>query len=334
VSFAQPQLLTWLALPLALLLLAAWAVGRARSRRRAFFGAQATRLAPGFSRGRRLLRDGLAAGALALVVVALARPERGEWLREVRQRGVDVMVVLDTSRSMLATDVPPTRLARAQREIQALLGHLRGDRVGLVTFAGDARLLCPLTSDPTSFRIFLDDVDTTTNGLGGTAVGEGLERALDALADGAEGARVIVLLTDGEDHASDPAPTEVAYRALAMGVPVHVITFGTPEGSEIPVLRDDGAVDVVRGPDGQPVISRPDEELLERVAGIAGGACLSAARTAFPMDELWDKRIGVMEGVTRASSQRKEGVNRFQWALVLALAALGVRALLPERVAP
>ncbi len=333
-SFAQPQLLPWLAVPLLLLALAALAAARAQARRREFFGAQAARLAPGFSRGRRLLRDGLLLASMALVVAALARPELGEWLREVRQRGVDVMVVLDTSRSMLASDVPPTRLQRAQREIRALLGRLRGDRVGLVSFAGDARILCPLTADPTSFRIFLDDVDTTTNALGGTAVGEGLERALDALAEGAEGARVIVLLTDGEDHASDPAPTEVAYRALAMGVPVHVITFGTEEGSEIPVRRDDGAVDVVRDAQGRPVISRPDEELLERIAGIAGGACLSAARTAFPMDELWDKRIGVMEGVTRASSLRKEGVNRFQWALVLALAALGVRALLPDRGRP
>jgi Ca-activated chloride channel homolog len=334
VSFAQPQLLLWLAVPLALLLVAGLAAGRARARRRAFFGAQAGRLAPGFSTGRRLLRDGLLAGALALVVAALARPELGEWMREVHQRGVDIMVVLDTSRSMLATDVPPTRLARARREVQALLGRLRGDRVGLVTFAGDARLLCPLTSDPTSFRIFLDDADTTSNALGGTAVGEGLERALDALSEGAEGARVIILLTDGEDHASDPAPTEVAWRAMADNVPVHVITFGTAEGSEIPVVRDDGTVDVVRDEAGQPVISRPDEPLLERVAGISGGACLSAARTAFPMDELWDKRIGMMEGVTRASSQRKEGINRFQWALVLALVALGVRAVLPERRAP
>jgi len=330
VSFAEPQTLLWLAVPLLLLPFAAWAVSRAAARRRAFLGVQAARLAPGFSRARRLLRDGLLAGALALLVAALARPQLGEWMREVHQNGVDVAVVLDTSRSMLAPDVAPSRLERAKREILALLGRLRGDRVALVTFAGDARLICPLTADPTSFRVFLDDVDTTTNGLGGTAVGEGLEKALDALQDGAEGARVIVMLTDGEDHASDPEPTEVAYRALAMGVPVHVISFGTAEGSTIPVRNEDGSVDVVRDKDGQPVITRPDEALLERIAGISGGAFLSAARTSFPMDELWDKRISVMEGVTRASSLRREGVNRFQWALVAALALLAVRVVLPD----
>ena len=329
-KFTDPQLLLWLALPLALAGFAIWAAARAAARRRAFLGAQAAKLAPGFARGRRLLRDGLLAAAVALLVAAWARPQLGEWLREVRQRGVDVVVVLDTSRSMLAPDVPPSRLERAKREILALLGRLRGDRVALVTFAGDARLLCPLTSDPTSFRVFLDDVDTTTNGLGGTAVGEGLEKALDALQDGAEGARVVVLLTDGEDHASDPEPTEVAYRALALNVPVHVIAFGTEEGSEIPVRKEDGSVDVVRDKDGQPVITRPDETLLERIAGISGGAFLSAARTSFPMDELWDKRISVMEGVTRASSLRREGVNRFQWALVGALALLALRVVLPD----
>jgi Ca-activated chloride channel family protein len=330
VKFAHPQLLLWLLLPLALLPFAAWAAARARARRRAFLGAQAERLAPGFSTARRLLRDSLLAAAVALLVSALARPELGEWLREVKQRGVDVMVVLDTSRSMLAADVPPSRLERAKREIVALLGHLRGDRVGLVCFAGDARLICPLTSDPTSFRVYLDDVDTTTNEHGGTAVGEGLEKALDALKDGAEGARVVVLLTDGEDHDSDPPATEIAYQARAMGVPVHVIAFGSAEGSEIQVKADDGSVDVVRDKDGQPVVTRPDEALLEQLAGIGDGAFLSAARTPFPMDELWDKRISLMEGVTRASSTRKEGVNRYQWAVALALVALGVRALLPD----
>lgn len=329
-SFAQPQLLLWLAVPALLLPFAAWAAWRAAARRQAFLGAQAARLAPRFSRGRRLLRDGLLAGATALAVVALARPELGQTRRELHQRGVDVMVVLDASRSMLAPDLPPDRLERARREVQALLGRLRGDRVGLVSFSGDARVLCPLTSDPTSFRVFLDDVDSSSVGRGGTAVGEGLERALDALEQAAEGARVIVLLTDGEDHDSDPPPDQVAYRAKALGVPVHVIAFGTPAGSQIPVRGAGGGLDVVRDAAGQPVVTRPDEALLERIAGISGGAFLSAARTPFPMDELWDKRIARMEGVTRASSLRTEGINRYQWALVAALAALGVRALLPD----
>lgn len=329
-TFAEPELLAWLAVPAAAVPFAAWAAGRAAARRRAFFGPQAARLAPRFSRARRLLRDGLLAGALALLVAAWARPQHGEWLREVDLRGVDVMVVLDTSRSMLATDMAPDRLERAKREVRALLDRMRGDRAGLVAFSGDARLVCPLTSDPSSFRVFLDDLDSHSLGRGGTAVGEGLEQALDALEDAAQGARVVVLLTDGEDHDSDPPPDQVAYRALALGIPVHVIAFGSAEGGVIPVRLEDGSVDVVRDQDGQPVVSAPDEALLAGITGITGGAFVSAERTPFPMDELWDKRIAVMPGVTRASSLRREGVNRYQWALVAALAVLGLRALLPD----
>ena len=333
-TFQHPALLLWIGACVAALLFAAWGVRRAAARRQELFGAQAAALAPRFSAGRRLLRDGLLCAAAGLCVAALAGPQLGTWTREVQQRGVDIMVVLDTSRSMLARDVAPTRLERAQREVRGLLDRLHGDRIGLVTFAGDARVICPLTSDPTTFRLFLDDVDTTTNALGGTAVGAGLKLALDSFDPKVAGARVIVLLTDGEDHASDPPATEVAYRARAMGVPVHVVAFGTAEGSELTVRDDRGQLDVVRDEKGQPVISRPDEDLLERIASIGNGSFLSASRTPFPLDEVWEKRIAVMEGVTHNSSSRQEGVNRFQWALALALLLLGTRAVLPDGRAP
>ncbi|HZL99161.1 MAG TPA: VWA domain-containing protein, partial [Planctomycetota bacterium] len=280
--------------------------------------------------GRRVLRDALLSAAVAACVLALAAPQVGTWMRPVQERGVDLMFVLDTSRSMLARDVPPSRLERARQQIRGLLDRLHGDRVGLVGFAGDARLVCPLTSDPASFRLFLDDVDSNTNARGGTAVGEGLELALDSFDPDVPGARVIVLLTDGDDNASDPPASEVAYRAHALGIPVHVVSFGDPAGSEIAVEDDRGNLDVVRDAAGQPVISRPNDELLEQVASIGGGAFVSAARTAFPLDEIWDKRIALMEGVTRSTAERAEGVNRFQWALMAALLLLGTRVLIPE----
>ncbi len=329
-SFLRAELLAWLAVVPLFGLLAVFGLRAAAARRRALLGGQAAALAPAFSRGRRLLRDGLQLGALALLVVALSGPVVGTWMRDVQQHGADIMVVLDTSRSMLAEDLAPNRLDRARREVRGLLDRLRGDRIGLVTFSGDARLVCPLTSDPQSYRLFLDDVDTRTNALGGTAVGEGLEKALDAFDPRFPGARVIVLLTDGEDHDSDPPATEVAFRAKALGIPVHVVAFGTAPGAEIPVRDERGNLSVVRDGSGAPVITRPDEGLLERIASIGGGAFLSAERAPFPLDEIWDKRIALMDGVTRASSSRREGVDRFQWALCLALALLGTGALVPE----
>ena len=329
-TFGHPAMLAWLALALGLLAFGAWAAARAGARRRALLGAQAEVLAPRFRAARRVVRDALLAAAVAACVLALAAPQVGTWMRPVQERGVDLMVVLDTSRSMLARDIAPTRLERAKREIRGLLDRLHGDRIGLVSFAGDARLICPLTADPASFRLFLDDVDTTTNARGGTAVGEGLELALDSFDPAYPSARVIVLLTDGDDNASDPPASEVAYRAHALGVPVHVVSFGAAEGAEITLVDDRGNTDVVRDGEGKPVISVPDEGLLEQVAHIADGSYLSAARTAFPLDEIWDKRVALMEGVTRNTASRTEGINRFQWALMLALVLLGTRALLPD----
>ena len=329
-SFTTPHMLLWLPACLGLAWLAVWAAGAAGRRRQLVLGPQAARLAPRFSAARRLVRDGLAVLSVALCLVALAGPQFGNFLREVQQRGVDVMVVLDTSRSMLARDVAPSRLERARREIRGLLDRMHGDRIGLVTFAGDARVICPLTADPTTFRLFLEDVDITSSPTGGTAIGEGLEKALDSFDPNVTGARAIVLLTDGEDHDSDPPPTEVAYRAKVAGIPIHVVAFGDEQGAEIPVVDDAGRAGVVKDKDGNVVISKPDEDLLASIANVGEGSFLSAVRTPFPLDEIWDKRVSRMEGVTRDSSTRREGINRFQWVLVVALALLALREVLPE----
>lgn len=329
-TFVNPSALIWIWVALALAGLGVWAARRAGRWRRDLLGSQAAQLAPAFSASRRILRDSLAALAVLLCVAGLAGPQVGTWVREVHQRGVDIQIVLDTSRSMLAQDLQPNRLERARREVIGLLDRLRGDRVGLVTFAGDARQITPLTADPGSYRLFLEDVDTNTNALGGTAVGEGLELALDGFDPETPSARVIILLTDGEDHSSDPPATEVAYRALAMNIPIHVVSFGTAEGGEIPLVDERGRREVVRDAAGVPIISVPDEAMLQRIANNSHGTFLSAERAPFPLDEIWEKRISLMEGVTRSSSMRREGINRFQWVLVAALLCLGTRSLLRE----
>ncbi len=331
-TLADPSVLPWLFLLLPLLGACLLAASVARGRRARLLGAQADALLPGFSVARRLVRDGLLLAALALVLLALAGPLVGTEVHDVQRRGVDVMLVLDTSRSMLAEDVRPSRLERAKREIRGLLDRMLGDRVGLVTFAGDARRCVPLTHDAPSFRLFLDDVDTTSNALGGTAVGEGLELALEAFEAERPEQAVIVLLTDGEDHSSDPPQGEVAFKARARGIPVHVVSFGTSDGGPIP-LPDRGSPSgrtLLLGDDGQPVISRPDEDLLREIADVGLGEFLSTERTAFPLDELFEKRIAVMPGVTRTTRQAERGIDRYQWALALALACLLGRAALRD----
>ena len=330
-SFENPTYLLWLLAALPALAFAVWRLSTARKRRERLLGGLADALAPGFSMTRRLTRDGLAAVALMLLVVAFSGPLVGVWLREIQRRGVDVMVVLDTSRSMLAQDVRPSRLERAKREVRGLLENMSGDRVGLVTFAGDARRRCPLTHDASTFRMFLDDIDTNSNAVGGTAVGEGLELALDSFDEEYPAEAVIVLLTDGEDHASDPPPGEIAYEARARGIPIHVVAFGTEAGGTVPIRDARGRESALKDENGEFVVSRPDAALLETIAGIADGAYLSAEYTPFPLDELYAKRIAVMDGVTRESATREEGIDRYQWALVAALLCLAARTSLSDR---
>ncbi|GJM22848.1 MAG: membrane protein [Planctomycetota bacterium] len=322
-KLSRPEMLFVLFALLPLVGLVIWAGMRAARRRTRLLGGMASSLLPQFSVGKRSVRDALALLAFASLTVGLAGPLVGKEMREVERRGVDVMVVLDTSRSMLARDLQPSRLERAKREVRGLLELLAGDRMGIVTFAGDARRVTPLTHDANTLRLFLDDIDTTTNSLGGTAVGEGLELALETFDEKGTAEAVIVLLTDGEDHTSDPAPTEIAFKARARGVPVHVVAFGTREGGQIPVL--DGR-QVLRDAEGQVVISRPDHRLLEQIAGTSQGAFLSAETTAFPLDEIFAKRIATMPGVARAQRLREQGVDRFQWAVLLALGCLALRA--------
>ncbi|MCB9898949.1 MAG: VWA domain-containing protein [Planctomycetes bacterium] len=333
---ADPSTLLWLLVLVPVAVACLVAVGVARARRRRLLGEQADALLPGFSTGRRLLRDGLMLLACAAVLLALAGPQLGTEVREVQRRGVDVMVVLDVSRSMLAQDVKPSRLDRAKREIRGLLDRMLGDRMGLVTFAGDAKRILPLTHDANTYRLFLDDVDTTTNRLGGTAIGEGLERALDSFDEARPEQGVIVLLTDGEDHDSDPPPREVAFKARARGIPIHVVAVGTADGGTIPLpdSSSPSGTTLLLGPDGQPVVTRPDEDLLREIADVAQGEFLSTERTAFPLDELYTKRIAVMPGVARTSRQAEVGIDRSQWVLAFALGCLLLRAVLRDTPLP
>jgi Ca-activated chloride channel family protein len=329
-TFQRPDTLLWLVVLVPLVVLSAAAVSRAAARRKLLLGGQARSLAGLFSSQRRWLRDALALVSLGLVIVSLSGPLVGTYRREIEERGVDVMVVLDTSRSMLAEDVQPSRLELAKRDVRGLLQRLHGHRMGLVTFAGDARRVIPLTSDGSTFGLFLDDVDTSSNWTGGTAIGEGLELALDAFDDEQSTVSVIILLTDGEDHDSDPPPTEVSYQALARGIPVHVVAYGTDEGGNIPIRTSRGGITLLRDKDNNLVTTRPDPKLLQDIASTSGGVYLSADRTPFPLDEIFEKRIAVMDGVTRASRQKEQGIDRYQWGLMLALLCLGTRQVLRD----
>ena len=285
---------------------------RTRARRELVSQRHLARFLPDFSEGRARLRVGLVtAGALGMSLAALG-PVRGYTLREVQRKGVDLVLCIDTSRSMYVQDLKPDRLTRALREVRGLLELLDGDRVGVIAFSGDARLVAPLTHDRTTLTQFVETLSPEDNMRGGTDVGGALERALE-LFDGRSGSHeAICLLTDGEDL--EGAGLEVAERAAELGIRGYVVGMGTAVGGKIP-----GGGGFVRDETGGEVLSALGGETLRAIATATGGEYLSAEASPFPLEELYRKRISKMDSRELWAGKVRVPHDRYQWPLVLAL---------------
>jgi Ca-activated chloride channel family protein len=287
IRIAAPHRL-WLLAAVALLALAgALALLRRRAALRAACGALAPRIAPRAGLSRPAARLSLSLSGLALFAVALSRPQCGTRAELSQRVGADLVVVLDVSRSMEARDVRPSRLERARLEVGSLLDRLRGDRVGVVVFAGEAFVQCPLTTDYDAARLFLRAVGPDAVPQQGTAVANALLGAKELL-EGAERAsrgRVVLLVSDGEDH---DGQVHAAVSELAeVGIRVHVLAVGTPEGAPIPIMGGSGEVKGWRRDRrGQPVSTRLDEATLRLVADRGGGRLFVAGDPGRGMDAL------------------------------------------------
>jgi len=273
---AEPRALRLLLVVLALAVLGAVAVARRRRALVRATGALAPRVAPGANRTRPAARVSLALLGLALLAVALSRPQCGTRTEIAKRYGADLVVVLDASRSMLAADVKPDRLARAKLELGALLDGLGGDRVGIVVFAGDAFVQCPLTTDHAAAKLFLRAVEPDALPRQGTALARALLAAREVLSasdSGGARAKVVLVVSDGEDHEGGTAS---AAQALAQdGVRVFALAVGTPEGAPVPP-RAGGAQ---RARDREPVLSRLDRASLQLVAEAGDGEVYDVSST-------------------------------------------------------
>ena len=330
-EFAHPERvhLLWPAALVAAFL--AWReLGRASALRVHLSAVMQRRLVVAPRRGRRLLRAGLAFAALGLGIMALMQPQaRGELEMAAGGRAsADIMVVLDVSRSMLASDAPPNRLARAKAEIGALADRLDGHRVGLIGFAGRAAVLCPLTPDYAFFRLVLAGIDTRSAARGGSRIGDGLRRAGEAFGNDRR-ARIVLLVTDGEDQESQPL--EAAVALAQSGVRVVAIGFGSEQGGQIAVTDPDtGARQVVTdGPGGPPVVSKLDGELLRQIALTTKGAYIPAGTAALDLESILAEHVNPIVLSSATASVRPVPVERYPWfalgalALLIAVAFLG-----------
>lgn len=313
--FAWPEALPILLLvPLAWLLLRLFDHTRAKRLEREL-GPRAPRLAVELSKGRRRMRLRLTLAGLLLALIAMLQPMWGEGLRKVKQRGVDILVCLDVSRSMLARDLPPSRLKRAQHEIRMLAEQVQGDRLGLVVFAGEARLTVPLTQDMHSFTDLVDLAGPLSVRRGGTDLGAALEAALEALEGRNEEDKAVLLLTDGEDL--EQRGLSVAEKCKDGKITVHCVGFGSARGSKITV-EGEGSEVFLRDRSGNEVVSAMDSSSLRRIAETTGGDFVDAGARALPLLKLYEKRIlGKARKYFDARGGR-ERKNRFQWPLLAA----------------
>ncbi len=328
--FARPGFLMLLWLVPALALFFVFALRSRRKRlERLISPALVPQLTTEYSRARTVLRALLLLGAFTFGILALARPQWGARLETVRRRGVDIMVALDTSYSMNAEDVAPTRLAKAKREIHALLGRLKGDRIGLLSFAGTALVQCPLTLDYGAAALFLDMANTETIPEPGTSLAAAIEAANSAFIAKERKYKALVMMTDGEDLQGQV--DDAVEKAKAAGIIIYTIGVGTPEGKPIPVRDPQGnIVEYRKDPNGQIVISSLDERALARIAEATGGRYYRATTSESELDELYDE-VSQLEKKDLESRLFQNYEDQFQYPLGLALLFLAAEAWITER---
>lgn len=274
--------------------------------------------------GRRQFRAFLQISAGACIALALAGPMWGFRWQEVRSEGVDLVIALDTSRSMLTTDVKPNRLERAKLAIQDLLVELRGDRIALVPFAGNAFVQSPLTLDRGAFRENLDAIEVGIIPRGGTNLGAAISSSLEAF-EGRQGKhQAIVLITDGESH--EGSIEEAIAASKSRGVRIFTVGIGTPDGELIPG-KDGG---YLKDRSGNVVKSRLDEETLQAIALGTGGVYLHAAGVDLGLSQLYRDHVATMEQRELESTLERRYEHRFAIPLLLAVALLAIDLLVGE----
>ncbi|MDD5556853.1 MAG: VWA domain-containing protein [bacterium] len=326
--WGSPSFLWLLALAPAVALFLRWADGR-RRRALGVFADEPLHgaLIRGTRRGLRRARAAALVLAVALVAVALAEPKWGYRWRRVARQGIDIVIAIDTSKSMLATDVKPSRIERARMEVRELIDHLRGDRVAIIAFAGGSHVLCPLTLDYRAAELLLRAVRVGGVPLGGTDIAGAVDKAVRMFEGSERKHRALVILSDGEDHGGDlPAAAE---RAREQGVRIFAVGIGSAGGELIPVEGADGGREFLKDRDGAVVQTRLDERTLQHAALVTGGAYVYPAGGRLGLVDLYRDTISAMEKKELGEAQRKVFENRYQWPLAAALLLLCIEAVLP-----
>lgn len=325
--FANPHIL-WFLLTIPVMILALIVVAQLRRRSLARFGnlELLRELMPDVSRGRVHLKSTLFICAVTLVIFAAARPQFGSKLREEKAQGIEMMLVVDVSNSMLAEDFAPNRLERTRYAIDKLFSSLKQDRVGMVVFAGEAKVQLPITTDYRMARSFTKRLSPSLVSVQGTDLGQAISLATMSFSQNKDTGRVMILITDGEAH--DAAALEVAKRAAEQGIRIFAIGIGTPEGAPIKIEGN-----FIKDENDEMVVSRLNEQMLQQIAEMTHGGYIRASNVAFGLDEIVSEINKIEQG--ELTALRFEEYNeQFVWVIAVAAALLLLESLLLARRNP
>lgn len=325
--FANPHLLWLLLLPAAAVVIYMLAAVM-RRRRLARFGNMATlrELMPEVSTARNHFKFLLFIIAMILIAVAAARPQFGSKLREEKSRGVEMMLVVDVSNSMLAEDFEPSRLERTKYAIDKLFDGLKQERVGVIVFAGEAKVQLPITSDYRMAKAFAKRISPTLVAEQGTSIGKALSMAMMSFSSQSDNSRVMILITDGETH--DNNAPEVAQQAAEQGIKIFTIGIGTPEGAPISINGE-----YISDENGEMVVSKLNEQMLQEIASTTGGAYVRASKQSIGLEEIV-KAINEMQQDELTTMRFEEYNEQFPYLLWIAFVLLVLDIFILDRKNP
>lgn len=287
------------------------------------------KLTSSVSRKRQAMKAILLVLGVLFMILALARPQLGTKLRTVKREGQDIVIALDVSLSMMAEDIKPNRVEKAKHAIGSLIEKFEGDRVGLIAFAGKAFVQCPLTLDYGAAKMFLDFMEPDMIPVPGTAIGEAILKAVTAFVEKERKHKVLILITDGEDHVGKPV--EMAKAASKEGVVIYCVGIGSSKGVPIPIIDERGnRTGFKKDRNDEVVMTKLDELALEKIALETGGKYYRASPGEVELDKIYGD-ITKMEKKALASQQYAQFEDRFQGLVGLALFLIVLEVLIPER---
>lgn len=283
-------------------------------------------ISPESSAKKRVIKAALMVVVLLFIALALSGPQYGYKWQKIERKGIDIIIALDCSRSMLAEDIKPTRLSRAKREMVDLLTMLEGDRIGLVAFAGTAFMQCPLTLDYEAFHLFLKALSPDFLPVGGSDIGTAISTCVQGFDETADAQKAIILITDGENTGVDMI--KAAEKARDADIKLFCIGVGSEQGVPLPAKKGGFAKDA----SGKIVLTRIDTKALRQASVLTGGAYVRSVAGDMDLDMIYKREIrGKMEAATLEGGRKQVWEDRYQWFLALAILALAVEIFLSDR---